>query len=122
MSRRRRRAETGAIGERAAAQFLRRKGYRIEARNLRCQRAEIDILARRGRLWLAAEVKTRNLDPAPELCVEIEQIERLARALRSLATHLRPRPEHLRVDVLAVRLMANETEIRHFPGDCWPWP
>lgn len=73
-------------------------------------------------MWLAVEVKTRSRHPAPEHCVKSEQLDRLARALRSLATHLRPKPKSLRIDVLAVRFNAEETEIRHFPGDCWSWP
>ena len=97
-------------------------GFRIEARNLRCDGAEIDILGRHRRLWVAVEVKTRRRHPAPERCVKSQQIARLARALRKLAPYLMPAPKQLRVDVLAVRLTDLETEIRHFPGLPWTWP
>ena len=42
-------AETGRMGERAAAEFLRRAGYEICALNWRSGRYELDIVARKGR-------------------------------------------------------------------------
>ena len=39
-------AETGKTGERLAAQYLKRNGYRILAKNYRAHRHEIDIVAR----------------------------------------------------------------------------
>ncbi|MFQ9211175.1 MAG: YraN family protein [Alistipes finegoldii] len=41
-------AETGRMGERAAAEFLRRAGYEICALNWRSGRYELDIVARKG--------------------------------------------------------------------------
>ena len=122
MSRRATRVETGLAGEDAAAHYLRKLGYRVVARNLRTRHAEIDILMRRRSLWVAVEVKTRRRHPAPERCVEIEQIEGLAQALQKLCTTLRPRPKELRIDIVAVRLLKNGPEIRHFPGRSWMPP
>lgn len=50
----------GTRGERLAARYLRRKGYIILGRNWRCKMGEIDIVAKRGRTLLFAEVKTRS--------------------------------------------------------------
>ena len=47
-------------GEARAAAYLARRGYRIVARNVRAGGVEIDIVARRGRLVVFAEVKTRR--------------------------------------------------------------
>ena len=50
----------GRWGEEAASRYLRRRGYRILARNLRTPVGEIDIIARSRRLLLFVEVKTRR--------------------------------------------------------------
>ena len=111
------RAARGAQGEALAAEFLRRAGYSIEAQNLRTKDAEIDLLARRRRLWIAVEVKTRREHPAPERCLEPAQRARLVRALSALAPVLRPSPSGLRVDVIAVRLPDGAApELLHFAG------
>ena len=40
---------SGGAGERFAAEYLRKKGYRIAAVNFRCRFGEIDIVAENGR-------------------------------------------------------------------------
>lgn len=54
------RAELGRDGETWAARYLERQGYRIVARNVRADRVEIDLIARRGPLLVFVEVKTRR--------------------------------------------------------------
>lgn len=49
----------GRAGEQAAARFLAARGYRIVARNVRADRVEIDVIARRGPLLVFIEVKSR---------------------------------------------------------------
>lgn len=49
----------GAAGERQAAVFLRKKGYKIEAANYHSRFGEIDIIASKGEYIVFAEVKTR---------------------------------------------------------------
>jgi sugar transferase (PEP-CTERM system associated) len=117
MSRRRtRRTESlGARGEALAADWLRRRGHRIAARNVRTAHGEIDLLVRRGRTWIAVEVKARGDHPAPERTVDGERLLRLERALLALAAHLRPLPRALRIDVVAIRWRgAAAPELRHF--------
>ena len=58
----RERQELGRAGEAAAAKFLRRKGYRIVARNAVMDSGELDIVARRRNLIVFVEVKTRISD------------------------------------------------------------
>lgn len=50
----------GTAGERAAARFLRRRGYAILERNIKLGRYEIDIVARKGDTTAFVEVKTRK--------------------------------------------------------------
>ena len=50
----------GQIGEYAAADVLRAKGYRVLRQNYRCRYGEIDIIAERGGDVSFVEVKTRQ--------------------------------------------------------------
>ena len=50
----------GQIGENAAADVLRAKGYRVLRQNYRCRYGEIDIIAERGGDVSFVEVKTRQ--------------------------------------------------------------
>jgi putative endonuclease len=49
----------GALGERIAADHLRRAGYRIVERNYRTRYGELDIVADDDRCLIFCEVKTR---------------------------------------------------------------
>lgn len=51
--------DTGRLGEEAAADFLRSKGYTIAEKNYRCRYGEIDIIAQSDNYIVFAEVKTR---------------------------------------------------------------
>ena len=51
---------SGKQAERIGCWLLRLKGYRILAVNWRCPAGEVDILARRGRVLAAVEVKRRG--------------------------------------------------------------
>lgn len=52
----------GQAGESAAEEYLRRKGYRIVARNLRSPVGELDLVAEDGRVLVFVEVKARRTD------------------------------------------------------------
>ena len=52
--------EIGLLGEEIAADFLRRKGYRLLERNIRIGRGEIDLVALDGETLVFVEVKTRK--------------------------------------------------------------
>jgi putative endonuclease len=55
------RKKLGAWGEKVAATRLEADGYRIVARNWRCQQGEIDLIAQAGDgLLVFVEVKTRK--------------------------------------------------------------
>lgn len=54
------RKSLGQEGEAAAEQYLRRKGYRIVARNLRSPLGELDLVAEDGRVLVFVEVKARR--------------------------------------------------------------
>jgi putative endonuclease len=52
----------GQAGESAAEEFLRQKGYRIVARNLRSSVGELDLVAEDGQVLVFIEVKARRTD------------------------------------------------------------
>ena len=105
----------GDRGENAAAKFLRNLGYKIIARNFRCDAGEIDIIARDTLVFV--EVKTRAYDdPTPEEQVNHFKQHQLTKAARFfLSRYGRPQPP-ARFDVVAV-VWPNSTPpiIRHTP-------
>ena len=52
--------EAGSRYETQAEQFLKAQGFHILARNYRCRRAEIDLIAAEGRYLVFVEVKQRS--------------------------------------------------------------
>jgi putative endonuclease len=54
------RAQQGFLAEERAAHYLREQGFTILARNFRCRTGELDIVARRQRLLVIAEVRMRS--------------------------------------------------------------
>jgi putative endonuclease len=52
----------GQEGESAAEEYLRHKGYRIVARNLRSSLGELDLVAEDGQTLIFVEVKARRTD------------------------------------------------------------
>ena len=56
--------DIGDIGEKAAAQFLKKDGYRIVGRNKHFSHNEIDIIAEDGTFIVFVEVKASSVDPA----------------------------------------------------------
>ena len=107
----------GQQAEDAAAKYLRRKGYRIVARNVRAGRNEIDIIARDGKTLVFVEVRSRTAedDFAPEDSIGPVKQRHVRRAAEYYLARLKgPTPE-CRVDVIAVLMLAGEPpRIRHY--------
>jgi putative endonuclease len=94
---------SGRRGEWLAALWLMAKGYRILGFRLRTPHGEIDLVARRGRVLAAVEVKSRTSLEAALEAVTFTQRERLRRALRALASRRRGLERaQLRLDLLAL--------------------
>ena len=55
--------KTGTAGEICAASYLKRKGYKIVARNYQTRYGEIDLIAAFGDFIVFVEIKTRAQNP-----------------------------------------------------------
>jgi len=107
----------GPAGEKAAARFLRKAGYRILARNWRCPAGEIDLIAREGDTLVFVEVKTRRRDDAadPEINVTSFKRRQLTKAARYYLSRQRVSDPPSRFDVVAVVLPeSGRAMIEHF--------
>jgi len=74
--------KTGAAGEKAAEDFLRKKGYRILERNFQTKFGEIDLVCRKDKVMVFVEVKTKTSDEFGEPWEmvnqrKLEQVERM---------------------------------------------
>ena len=111
-------AQLGRLGERRAAWFYRLRGYRIVGRNVRLRSGEIDLVVRRGRILVIAEVKTRQSRVAGEGhdAVDARKRLRLVRlADEFLAQSRQPRHIELRYDVLSLFWNGRRFEVSHYP-------
>ncbi len=109
----------GAFGETVAAGFLKKKGFKILARNWRCDRGEVDLVARQGKTLVFVEVKTRRIPSPhpPESAVDVPKQLRLRRTgLAYLHRHRFRHWEGIRFDVVGVRVspQGEVIAVRHF--------
>ncbi|MFH0980983.1 MAG: YraN family protein [Planctomycetota bacterium] len=117
--------QVGHLGEKLGARFLRRRGYRIVARNYTCPAGEIDLIALDEPTVVFVEVKTRRDDAAaePEDAVNFPKRRRITAAARYylLQTGAQDRP--CRFDVVAVVLKeGSKPEVEHFIDAFGPTP
>ena len=112
------RLRIGALGEDAAVDLLRRDGYRIVARNHRCPRGEIDVVAEKGEVLVFVEVRTRTsaLFGGPEETVDFRKQRRVIAAARDFLAQRRGPPRAARFDVIAVVDGPGGPALTHFPN------
>jgi len=94
----------GRWGEDVATEWYRRHGYEIVARNWRCPAGEVDLVARRRRLLVIAEVKARRSDAFGPAAAAVGRAKQL-RLRRLAAEFLRITGTHgveVRFDVVAI--------------------
>ena len=103
------RKSTGAIGEKLARDFLKKKGYSILETNYRCREGEIDIVARQKDCLVFIEVRTKsNLEfGSPEESITATKIRHLERAAQHYCQNSNKSPDSWRIDFVAVELDLN---------------
>lgn len=93
----------GRRAEWLAALWLRCKGYRILARDWRTSQGEVDLIARRGDVLAAVEVKTRTSMAGGIEAVSPRQRRRIARAALAYLGRLPDGAKlNLRFDVVVI--------------------
>ncbi len=115
--------DTGSFGERAAAEYLRKKGYRILERNYANTKGrrlgELDIIASYDGEIVFVEVKTREWEkgaPLPEESVDRRKLHRLEKIAISYLKTKKQEMVPYHFDVIAIfldSLHGQILEIRH---------
>ncbi len=94
----------GREGEDQAAEFLKKRGYKILDRNYNTRAGEIDIIALHDGTVVFIEVKTRTSDRygAPELAVNQQKQRRMVRAALGYIKYKKLHQVPCRFDVVAI--------------------
>ena len=103
-------AEIGNYGERVAAAFLRRHGYRVLTRNFQTAGGEIDLVCRHGDILVFVEVRSRAGEAfgRPGETIDTRKEEALRHAARRYLELLDQEEITYRFDVVEVRLKKGE--------------
>ena len=101
--------EIGRKGERIAARFLRRAGYRIVGRNCHFGKNELDLIAKNKQYIVFVEVKTRTANSLDDFYTRPSDAvdrEKRKRTVRAALSYLKESPISLcpRFDVIEVYL------------------
>jgi putative endonuclease len=106
-------AARGAYGERVAAAYLSRHGYRPLYRNYRTERGEIDLICRHGEILVFVEVRTRGtLDfGRPVETIGTEKQDALRFAAARYLELLKRDDIHYRFDAVEVILVEGEVPV-----------
>ena len=109
----------GRLGERAAKNYLRRRGLKFLTANFRSARGEMDLVFRDGDCLVFVEVKARSSEDwaRPAAAVNAERRRRLSRCALDYLRLLRNPPVKIRFDIVEVLLAGGRVqEIRHLPN------
>jgi putative endonuclease len=111
-------AALGERGERLAAKWLRRRGYRVLHRRYAIGNDEADLIAvdPDGKSLVIVEVKTRSAGvPGPEAALGREKQHRMARLAARIRERREFRDRPLRFDAVAIVWPeGGEPEVRHY--------
>ncbi len=94
----------GNLAESFVAEWLEKRGFRILCRNQQVGRNELDIVARKGRLLVVCEVKSRRTDrfAYPAESMSAEKISRVRQATAQWLATNEIRGVDIRFDAAAV--------------------
>ncbi len=104
-------------GERDAVRFLKRKGYKILARNFACLIGELDVVALRDQVISFVEVKAKSgTRQNPEEAVDLRKRRKLAQVAEYFVNTRRLNHLPCQFDVVAINYDdEGEPHISHFP-------
>ena len=107
---------TGKEGEKIAADFLKKDGYRIIDKNFRCPLGEIDIVAWEKGTIVFVEVKTRKSSELgyPEQAVGIKKQKKMSQLALWFMQKKKIIDASARFDVVAITMLSSGNEIKLF--------
>ncbi|MFH1227365.1 MAG: YraN family protein [Planctomycetota bacterium] len=106
--------DIGAIGEKLAAGYLKKRGYKIMASNFKCNFGEIDIIGYKNKTISFIEVKTRSSDEfgPPEEAVNKGKQKRQVRVAKYYLFKHKIAPEiPCQFDIVTIKLINNQPDI-----------
>lgn len=111
----------GARGEDLAAQYLRRKGYRIRERNFRCRQGEIDMIAEKAGILVFVEVKLRKSTAKgqPREAVDWRKQQRILGAAQYYLYSKKINDVPMRFDVIEIYDEARGLRINQIENAFW---
>lgn len=120
--------DLGVAGERLAARRLRKKGYRVLARNVRATGGELDLvtLAPDRNTLVFVEVKTRRIvdrrpSPPPEASITAKKRATLIALARRVSRAQGWDGRPVRIDVVAIDWPEHgEPDVRHYENAVTP--
>jgi putative endonuclease len=106
--------DTGNEGEKIAAAYLKKNGYRICETNFRCPLGEIDIIARDRSELVFIEVKTRKTRKMgyPEQAVGNRKQKKMSQLALVYLQKKKLADTSARFDVMAITLLPDGNEIK----------
>ena len=107
------RRELGKRGEDAAAQYIKKRGYRIVERNFSCKLGEMDIIALDGKTLCFIEVKTLsdNTYGPPEIAVNAHKQHQLSKVALAYLNQNHLHDIEARFDVIGVKLSPGDKRV-----------
>jgi putative endonuclease len=107
-------SETGKKGEKIAAVYLKKSGYKIKELNFRCPLGELDIVASENKVIVFVEVKTRYSQELgyPEEAVSVKKQKKLSQLALWYMQNKKLTDASARFDVVAVTLHPDKKEIK----------
>lgn len=109
--------EKGNVGEKIAEAFLKRKGYRIVARQWKCKAGEADLIAEDRECLVFVEVKSRRTATfgAPEESITPDKFRKVAQVAEFYLLKNNLGDAHYRIDGVGVILdeRAGTVRVRH---------
>lgn len=106
--------ELGKEGEELAATYLLKNGYKVVARNFIYQKAEVDIIARKGDILAVVEVKTRSTPDFgnPRDFVKQKKIRLLVKAIDFFVNEHKLDVD-VRFDIIGIIKNKADTRVEH---------
>ena len=116
----------GDIGEKIAKRYLARKGYKVIGQNYWKPWGEIDIIAKKGKLLVFCEVKTRDAKHVEHYLAEASINRLKIRKLQKICeTYLAEKKcaynQEWQIDVLAISIDKGrrKAKIKHYKNAIW---